>query len=54
MALDVPAVLQAQGFECIDVEFTALKACELVAVLPGLCTNKSTIEFGALVHEASL
>jgi hypothetical protein len=54
MALDLPDVLQAQGFECIGVEFTALKAFELVTVLPGPCKIKGTIEFGVLVHEASL
>ena len=53
MALDIPAVLQAQGAEIVIVERSVLVTLQLVAVLRGALGDESAIKFGVLVHSGN-
>ena len=54
VALDVPAVLQAQRAEIVVRQLAGEVALELVAELRGPGTYKLTIEFGVLIHRELL
>ena len=54
VALDVPAVLQTQGFEFISPQFTFEVAFKLVAVLLRAGAHKRTIKIGVRVHGGGL
>ena len=50
MALDVPAVLQAQRTELVIAQLAGQIALKLVAELCSALTHKLLVEFGVLVH----
>jgi hypothetical protein len=50
MALDVPAVLQAQCAELVGAEGAGEVALELVAVLGGAGVDEAAVEIGVLIH----
>ena len=52
VALDVPAVLQAQRQKLFVGQFAALPAVELVAELLGAQLDELLVELGVLVHGA--
>jgi hypothetical protein len=53
MALDVPAVLQAQRAEVVVAQLARQVALELVTELCGTGAYKLAVEFGVLVHRFS-
>ena len=54
MALDVPAVLQAQRFEFVTAQGACLEAFQLVAELGGTLADELAVEIGVLVHGRAL
>ena len=50
VALDIPAILQAQGAELVIAERAREVALELVAVLSSAGAHELTVEVGVLVH----
>jgi hypothetical protein len=50
VALDVPAVLQAQGLEFVAAQGAGLVAFQLVAELGGALAHELAVKVGVLVH----
>ncbi|MPM75405.1 hypothetical protein SDC9_122398 [bioreactor metagenome] len=50
VALDIPAVLQAQGLELVVRELAVLEAFQLIAVLLGTQVDELFVEFCVLIH----
>ena len=50
VALDVPAVLQAQRFELVFAQFASLPALQLVTVLGSTQLHELFVKVGVLVH----